>query len=244
MTICLETSRVRLTRSRRSADELRRLAAAAGRELAGASAVEVTTWAATTFGRRLAVTSSMTDAVVAHLMATARPGVDVLFLDTGYHFADTIATRDAVSTLLPVTVVDVRPAQSVAEQDAAHGRALYARDPTQCCALRKVAPLDAALRPYEAWVTGVRRADGPGRRRSREIEWDMRRQLVKVNPIVAWSDDEVQAYVDAHELPRNPLVARGYPSIGCAPCTRRPAGEDRRDGRWAGSEQTECGLHT
>ena len=187
----------------------------------------------------------MTDAVVAHLMATARPGVDVLFLDTGYHFADTIATRDTVAALLPVTVLDVRPVQSVGEQDVARGPALYARDPTQCCALRKVAPLDAALRPYEAWVTGVRRADGPARRRAREVEWDLRRQLIKVNPIVAWSDDEVRAYAETHDLPINPLVARGYPSIGCAPCTRKPAaGEDPREGRWAGSEQTECGLHT
>jgi phosphoadenosine phosphosulfate reductase len=187
----------------------------------------------------------MTDAVVAHLTATARPGVELLFLDTGYHFAETIKTRDAVSALLPVTVVDVRPKQTVSEQDATHGGSLYARNPSRCCELRKVAPLDAALRPYEAWVTGVRRADGVGRRKTKAIEWDLRRQLVKINPIVEWSDQDVQAYVEAHDLPVNPLVARGYPSIGCAPCTRPArAGDDARAGRWAGTEQTECGLHT
>jgi phosphoadenosine phosphosulfate reductase len=244
MSICLETTRAQRARARRSNAELRRLAEHGGAALAGASAAEIVAWAATTFGSRLAVTASMTDAVVAHLTSTARRGIDVLFLDTGYHFAETIETRDALSALLPITVVDVRPEQSVLEQDAAYGRALYARDPTRCCALRKVAPLDAVLRPYEAWVTGVRRADGVGRSRTTAVEWDLRRQLVKINPIVQWSDEDVEAYVSRNELPVNPLVARGYPSIGCAPCTRPPApGEDARAGRWADTEQTECGLH-
>jgi phosphoadenosine phosphosulfate reductase len=244
MTICLETTRVARTRALRSASDLRHLAAAGGAALEGASAEEIVAWAAAVFGSRLAVTSSMTDAVVAHLTSSARPGVDVLFLDTGYHFAETIETRDAVSAQLPVTVVDVRPEQTVLEQDRTYGRSLHARDAATCCALRKVAPLDAALQPYEAWVTGVRRADGPGRRRTKPVEWDQRRQLVKINPIVAWSDEDVRAYVKINNVPVNPLVAQGYPSIGCAPCTRPSAtGEDVRAGRWAGTEQTECGLH-
>ena len=245
MTICLETTRrVQRSRGPRPAAVLRRIAEEGSRRLAGASAADVVAWAAAEFGTRLAVTSSMTDAVVTHLTATARPGVDVLFLDTGYHFIETIETRDAVAARLPVTVIDVRPDQSVPEQDASYGRALFARDPSRCCALRKVAPLAGALEPYEAWVTGIRRADGPARRRTKVVEWDLRRRMVKINPIVEWSDEDVAAYVATHDLPVNPLVAQGYPSIGCAPCTRPPeAGAGSRAGRWAGTDKTECGLH-
>ena len=217
-------------------------AAAANAELDGAVAQEVVVWAAGAFGRGLAVACSMQDAVMPHLVGAALPGVDVLFLDTGYHFDETLQQRDAVARRLPVTVVDVKPRQTVAEQDAEHGPRLHERDPATCCFLRKVDPLARALEPYAAWVSGARRADGPSRANLPVVTWDRTNAMVKVNPIAAWSDEDVEAYQVANDLPRHPLVALGYPSIGCAPCTRPVApGQDPRSGRWAGTDKTECG---
>ena len=201
-------------------------------------------WVADTFGERWCVASNMQDAALVHLAGTIRPGVDVLFLETGYHFAETIGTRDAVAAVYPVNVVDVRPRATVAEQDAAEGPRLYERDPARCCALRKVAPLADALSGYDAWVTGVRRVDAPTRADTPIVDYDERFGLVKVNPLAAWTDSDLANYVDRHGVLVNPLVAAGYPSIGCAPCTARPLpGSDPRSGRWAGLAKTECGLH-
>ena len=170
---------------------------------------------------------------------------EVLFLETGYHFAETLLTRDLAARALPITVVEALPAQSVAEQDAQYGERLHDRDPTLCCFLRKVEPLARSLEGRAAWVTGVRRIEAPTRANAPILSWDDKHDLVKVNPLVAWSDDDVEAYQVAHDLPRNPLVAQGYPSIGCAPCTRKVApGEDPRAGRWSGQDKTECGIHT
>jgi phosphoadenosine phosphosulfate reductase len=230
--------------ARRDPIDLELIAVEASQRFVESDPLIVLEWAAQTFGRRLAVTSSMTDAVVPHLVSRVVPGVDVLFLDTGYHFAETIGTRDAIAATLPVQVIDVRPELTVAQQDRTHGRDLFARDPDRCCALRKVAPLRRALRDYDAWVTGVRRDDGGSRRDAQIVEWDASRQKVKINPIVAWSDFDVDRYVDWFGLVVNPLVEMGFPSIGCAPCTRQVAGtDDTRAGRWAGSAKTECGIH-
>ena len=224
---------------------LQRLAAAAGRDLEDASAEDVVRWAATTFGARLAVTSSMADAVVVDLVSRVAPGVDVLFLDTGYHFAETIGTRDAVAAVYDVNVVTVRPEQTVAEQDAEHGPRLHDRDPDLCCALRKVAPLENALAGYDAWVTGLRRDESPTRARTPVVAWDAGRRKVKVNPIARWTQHDVDDYVAEHGVLVNPLLQDGYASVGCAPCTRRvAAGDDTRAGRWAGRNKTECGIHT
>jgi phosphoadenosine phosphosulfate reductase len=221
------------------------LARRAGRELEDASALEILTWAADTFGDRLAVTSSMADAVVAHLASRVKPGIDVLFLDTGYHFAETIGTRDAVSAVYDVNVINVTPTLSVAGQDVAFGKDLFARDPDRCCALRKVAPLNAAMRDYDAWITGLRRDETPSRANTPVVSWDANRGKVKVCPIAKWTQDDVDAYVAEHNILLNPLLMDGYDSIGCRPCTRRTlAGEDARSGRWAGTGKTECGLHT
>ncbi|SOC56336.1 phosphoadenosine phosphosulfate reductase [Ornithinimicrobium cerasi] len=223
---------------------LRDVALEAQDRFADAGADAVLAWAAGRFGRRLAVACSMADAVLPHLVAEHVPGVDVLFLDTGYHFPETVATRDRVADLLDVTVVDVRPRLSVAEQDAAHGPDLFARDPGACCRLRKVEPLREALSGYDAWVTGVRREEGPTRAGTPLVTWDETFGLVKINPLAAWTFEELLAYSERHLLPSNPLLAQGYPSIGCRPCTRATApGEDPRAGRWAGSAKTECGLH-
>ncbi|MGW4287550.1 phosphoadenylyl-sulfate reductase [Streptomyces sp. NPDC004673] len=228
----------------RTEDELRDLAERAGRELEDAPALEVLRWAVDTFGDRFCVTSSMEDAVVAHLASRVRPGVDVVFLDTGYHFPETIGTRDAVDAVMDVNVVTLTPEKTVAEQDAEHGPRLHDRDPDLCCALRKVQPLEAGLTEYQAWATGLRRDESPTRAKTPVVGWDARRRKVKVSPIARWTQDDVDAYVAEHGVLTNPLLMDGYASVGCAPCTRRVLeGEDARAGRWAGRGKTECGLH-
>jgi len=205
---------------------------------------EVLAWAAATFGDRLIVASNMQDAVLVALGAQARPGVDVLFLETGYHFAETLGTRDAVAQVYGVRIVQAEPELTVPEQDAAYGKDLFATDPGQCCHLRKVEPLKATLARYDAWVTGVRRVEAPTRATTPLVTWDERHDLVKINPIAHWSDEQMEAYIREHAVLVNPLVDAGYPSIGCAPCTAKPApGADPRSGRWAGFAKTECGLH-
>ncbi|WKX73127.1 phosphoadenylyl-sulfate reductase [Streptomyces sp. XD-27] len=227
------------------ATELQALAERAGRELEDAPALEILRWAADTFGSRFCVTSSMEDAVVAHLASRALPGVDVVFLDTGYHFPETIGTRDAVAAVMDVNVITLTPRQSVAEQDAAYGPRLHDRDPDLCCSLRKVRPLEAGLAGYDAWATGLRRDESPTRASTPVVGWDAHRAKVKISPIARWTQADVDGYVADHGVLTNPLLTDGYASVGCAPCTRRVLeGEDARAGRWAGLGKTECGLHT
>ncbi|WP_328536030.1 phosphoadenylyl-sulfate reductase [Streptomyces sp. NBC_00344] len=225
-------------------DDPRALAERAGRELEEASPLEILKWAADTFGEGFCVTSSMEDAVVAHLASRVNPGVDVVFLDTGYHFPETIGTRDAVAAVMDVNVITLLPWQTVAEQDAEYGPKLHDRDPDLCCALRKVKPLEDGLKNYRAWATGLRRDESPTRANTPVVGWDEKRRKVKISPIARWTQDDVDAYVTEHGVLTNPLLMDGYPSIGCAPCTRRvEEGEDARAGRWAGRNKTECGLH-
>ena len=229
----------------RSVAELRDLVRHAGAELELAPAEVILEWAVATFGERFCVTSSMADGVLAHLASRVAPGIDVVFLDTGYHFAETVGTRDAVAATLPVNVVTVSPEQTVAEQDASYGKDLYARDPDLCCALRKVRPLEQALADYDAWATGLRRAETRDRVVAPVIGWDEARGKVKVSPLARWSDDRLQRYIAEHDVLVNPLQYDGYPSIGCWPCTRRvDPGDDPRSGRWAGTSKTECGIHS
>jgi phosphoadenosine phosphosulfate reductase len=219
--------------------------AAVSAGLEGRPAQEIAAWTAGAFGTGVIVAASMQDVILPHLFAQVIPGVEVLFLETGYHFRETLLTRDVAARVLPIRVVEALPAQSVAEQDAEHGAKLHDRDPNLCCFLRKVEPLARSLEGRAAWVTGVRRSEGPTRAGTAIVSWDGRHDLVKVNPLVAWSDQDVEAYQSAHHLARNPLVAQGYPSIGCAPCTRKVLpGEDPRAGRWSGNDKTECGIHT
>lgn len=230
---------------RRDNDTLRALAETGARELAEATTDDVLAWTARHFGHRTAVACSMADAVLPHVVAEHLPWVDTLFLDTGYHFAETLGTREAVAASMAVTVVDVRPELSVAEQDEQHGKDLFATDPSACCRMRKVEPLRRTLAGYEAWVTGVRREEAPTRAATPLVSWDETNGLVKINPLAAWTFDELIDYASAHDVIVNPLVQSGYPSIGCAPCTRPVApGDDPRSGRWAGLDKTECGLHT
>jgi phosphoadenosine phosphosulfate reductase len=228
----------------RTPEELRELVSHMGAELELAPAEHIIEWAAATFGERFCVTSSMGDAVLSHLASKVVPGIDVVFLDTGYHFAETIGTADAVKHTLPVNLVTITPAQTVAEQDAEYGPDLYQRDPDLCCALRKVKPLSDALQGYDAWATGLRRAETHNRVIAPVIGWDAKKGKVKVSPIARWSDEDVERYIADNGVLVNPLVYDGYPSIGCWPCTSRVApGEDPRSGRWAGTSKTECGIN-
>jgi phosphoadenosine phosphosulfate reductase len=223
-----------------ASDGLAHLAAHAGAALEGATPQDVLRWADDRFGQRLVVTSSMGDSVLSHMASSIRPGIRVLFLDTGYHFAETLGTADAIESALPIDLVRVRPHLSVAEQDAAFGPDLFARDPDLCCAMRKVAPLAKALAPYVAWVSGIRRDETMTRSDVGVVEWDERHSMVKINPLATWSIEDVERYVADNDILINPLVSEGYGSIGCAPCTNRGEG---RTGRWLGLPKVECGLH-
>lgn len=225
-------------------DDLRELAARGAAELDGATAQELLEWTDRHFGAHYVVASNMQDGVLVDMAAKVRPGVNVLFLDTGYHFPETLGTRDAVETVYDVTVVHVTPEHTVAEQDQLLGQNLFARDPEECCRLRKVVPLRSALRNYAAWVTGIRRVESPTRANAPLITFDEVFKLVKINPLAAWTDEDMQSYIETNGILVNPLVGEGYPSIGCAPCTAKPAvGADPRSGRWQGLNKTECGLH-
>ncbi len=232
------------TRMNLSVEELKAVAERGARELDGADAAELLAWTEREFGTDYIVASNMQDAVLVHLAAQVHPGIEVLFLETGYHFAETIGTRDAVEAVYGVKIVNARAELTVPQQDALEGKDLFAREPNRCCAMRKVAPLKKELANYSAWVTGIRRVESPTRANAPLISFDDGFGLVKINPIAAWSDEDMQNYIDEHSILVNPLVDEGYPSIGCAPCTVKPApGADPRSGRWAGKAKTECGLH-
>src|SRR6201992_963317 len=223
---------------------MRPLVDKAAEELEDSSAEDIIRWATDTFGDRICITSSMTDAVIVHLASGVRPGIDVVFLDTGYHFSEPIGTRGAVSAVYPSTLVTATPSRTVAEQDAELGPRLYGRNPDLCCYLRKVEPLERAVGNSAAWITGVRRDETVERREAKVVEWDGRREMVKVNPIVSWSGKQVDDYIAENSILVTPLVYDGYPSIGCATCTRKVApGENPRAGRWSGTGKTACGIH-
>lgn len=224
--------------------ELELLAEDAGQRLADARAIDILTWAALTFGERLVVASSMADGVVAHLASRALPGVKVAFLDTGLHFAETIGTRDAIAATLDVEILNATPDLTVDEQAQKFGPKLWATDPDRCCQMRKVAPLERVLAPFQAWATGIRGDETAARVGTPVVHWDAKRGMVKVNPIARWSNAEVDAYADRYGILVNPLRQLGFASIGCAPCTRPvQPGENSRAGRWAGADKSECGIH-
>jgi phosphoadenosine phosphosulfate reductase len=228
-----------------STPELRETALGAGPELELAPAEAIIEWAVDTFGSRFCITSSMGDAVLAHLAARVAPGIDVIFLDTGYHFVETIGTRDAVAATMPVNVVTLSPKISVRQQDEQYGPDLWRRDPDLCCALRKVRPLEEGLEHYDAWATGLRRDETHNRVAAPVVGWDEKKRKVKVSPLARWTQDDVDRYIADNGVLVNPLQYDGYPSIGCWPCTRRVTpGEDVRSGRWAGTGKTECGIHS
>jgi phosphoadenosine phosphosulfate reductase len=203
--------------------------------LDGAPAGEIVRWAVDALGDGVVLATSMTDAVLIDVATRVNPGIEVVFVDTGYHFPETLATLDEVRRRYDLNL------NVVSAGLAPDGR--WRPDPDGCCAVRKVAPLDELLVERRAWMTGLRRSESRSRGNTPVVELD-HRGLVKVNPLAAWTDAEVAAYIAAHDVPVNPLVAAGYPSIGCWPCTRPvPADADGRAGRWVGSDKSECGLH-
>ncbi len=213
------------------ADELADL----DRAFQAATANEVIGWAVERFHPHLCLTASMTDAVLVDLAVAVEPSIEVVFIDTGYHFAETLETLEAVRRRyglnLRVMTVPPQPIE------------LWKTDPDSCCSGAKVAQLERALAGKLAWMSGLRRADTPGRSEAPIVGRDGR-GLVKVNPIATWSDADIAAYIADHDVPVNPLLAQGYPSVGCWPCTRPvPPGADPRSGRWSGLDKTECGLH-
>lgn len=200
---------------------------------------DVLRWAHDQFGlEHLVVTASFEDAVLVHVAATAVPGIDIVLLDTQYLFAETEWFAEELRKRLDLNLRIVHPLPGV------HPDNLWQTDLEACCQVRKVEPLARAIAGKQAWITGVRRADGPTRANAPVAAFDIGRGLVKINPLATFSDDDVALYTQLHELPTHPLTDKGYASIGCWPCTRPVApGEDKRAGRWAGAAKTECGLH-
>ncbi|HHU68136.1 phosphoadenylyl-sulfate reductase [Corynebacterium sp.] len=213
-------------------------------ELFDADAATILDWAREHAPGRLAVTLSMENTVLAELAARHLPDADFLFLDTGYHFPETLEVARDVDKRYPQMLVTATPTLSREEQDATYGANLYRTNPTACCRMRKVEPLAVHLTPYAGWITGLRRVDGPTRAHAPALSLDPTGRL-KISPIITWSLDDTEAFIADHDLTRHPLTQQGYPSIGCATCTLPvAAGEDPRAGRWAGQNKTECGLHS
>jgi phosphoadenosine phosphosulfate reductase len=203
-------------------------------------------WAAETFGDGLAMTSSFQQQslTLLHIVSTVAPHLSIFFLDTGYHFKETLAFRTCVAEQLGLNVHDIRPETNREEQDAKYGPDLPSTNPDLCCYLNKVLPLQKTMKNYRAWITGIRRDQSPARVDAPIL--DIRQDgIVKIAPLANWGSDAVQRYMTFHQLPKHPLYEQGYKSIGCAPCTRPiQDGETERAGRWSGKRKTECGLHT
>lgn len=222
-------------------------AARASMRLEGKSPEHVLTWATERIPR-FVVTSSFgaESAVLLHMVHRVAPQTPVVFLDTDFHFPETLDYRRDLAEQLGLRVIDVKAALTPEEQASQFGDALYQRDPDACCRLRKITPLRRVLTRFDGWATGVRRSQTQERVGTPIIEarWRHDRWLFKVAPLATWEDDDVLAYQRRHDLPQHPLVAAGYRSIGCAPCTRPVSeGDSPRAGRWSAFEKTECGLH-
>ena len=229
-----------------TAEECARLA----REFEPQSAEALLAWAVEFFAPRLVLTSSFGPEGIVLIDLLSRVAADklaevpVLYLDTGYHFAATIAVKDAVRDRYKLNLIEQRAALSLEQQAALYGKDLFSVQPDLCCQLRKVEPLRDALHDYDGWLVALRRDQSPTRAHIGKVEWNAKHKLVKINPLAGWTRGQVWSYILEHKLPYNLLHDEGYTSIGCEPCTRpTQAGQHERDGRWAGHEKKECGLH-
>jgi phosphoadenosine phosphosulfate reductase len=210
------------------------------------STAEILEWAAGQFAPRLTFATSLglEDCVILDLAARRSLPIDMFTLDTGVLFPETYELWRQIQDRYGIAIRAVRPERTIDEQAVHDGPELWGRNPDRCCELRKMQPLRAALSGYDAWITAIRRDQTPERASAPVVGWDGRFGLIKINPLVRWTFDDVQAYVHEHQVPYNPLHDRNYPSIGCVPCTSPVMpGEDPRSGRWRGREKTECGLH-
>lgn len=221
-----------------TADEVDELA----RRFEPLPAQDLLAWAAERFGDRIVLTCSwqFQSSVLVHMLHDLGLKVRIVELDTGLLFPETYATRDALIERYGLSVERVDPLRTVEQQAEDEGPELWLRDPDRCCALRKVAPLARALEGMDAWITGIRREQAATRANARKIEWDVARGIWKYNPLADWTEQDLWARITERDLPYHPLHDQGYSSIGCAPCTQPGSG---REGRWASSEKTECGLH-
>jgi phosphoadenosine phosphosulfate reductase len=220
--------------------------AAWSQELSGAMAADVLRWAVARFGRKLTMATAFgaEGCCLIHMLAEIDPGVRIFNLDTGYQFPETLQLRERIRERYGIEVEFIRPELTVAEYEEEHGGPMYRHRPNQCCHDRKVLPLRQAVKGYEAWVSAIRRDQTSDRAQAGAVEWDRKFSLVKVNPLLSWTRKDVWSFVERHEVPYNPLHDRGYPSVGCWPCTQAVAnGAGERDGRWAGTLKKECGLH-
>ena len=219
---------------------------ALGDRFEGASAEDVLRWAADRFAGRIVLTCSWQrqSSVLVHLAAAVAPTIRIVELDTGLLFPETAETRNRLVERYGIAVERILPRRTVAEQAERYGERLWERHPDRCCQMRKVEPMERALEGMDAWVTGIRRQQSARRAGARKVELDARRGVVKIQPLVDWTGAQVDEFIRRHEIPVHPLHARGFPSIGCVPCTRSVReGEDERAGRWSGTGKTECGLH-
>jgi phosphoadenosine phosphosulfate reductase len=229
-------------RRRPSREEL----SARSQELEGQSAGAILQWAAERYAPRLTFATGfgMEGCVLIDLIARASLPIDLFTLDTGLLFPETYDLWRRLEERYKMPIRAVRPSRTVAEQAAAVGPELWGSDPDQCCELRKMQPLRLTLERFDAWLSAIRRDQTPDRADAPVVAWDGKFGLVKINPLVRWTFDDVKAYVHDHDVPYNTLHDQGYPSIGCQPCTSPVApGEDPRAGRWRGREKKECGLH-
>lgn len=207
---------------------------------------EILEWAVGKFAPRLAMTSNFgaEGVVVMDKLAQVAPETPVIYLETGFQFAETDQLKARLRSRYGLNIIERRAELSVAEQDRIYGERLYERDPDLCCRIRKVEPLAAALKGYDAWIAALRRDQSPTRANIGIVEWNARHGLVKINPLATWTRRQVWDYIVSNELPYNPLYDEGYTSIGCQPCTRRVvAGQHERSGRWDGEKKLECGIH-
>ncbi len=203
-------------------------------------------WALNSFHPDIALACSFgaEDVALLDMLCRLHPCPRVFYLDTNFHFPETYEVRDRILARYRIELIRCLPELTVKEQVQRYGPALYRRDPSLCCRLRKIDPLKRMLGQLRAWITGIRREQAPTRADAKLIEWDHRFELVKINPLASWSSQEVWAYIREHRVPYNPLHERSYPSIGCEPCTQPVgAGKSPRSGRWSGFQKIECGLH-
>ena len=221
--------------------------AEAGLQLERCSPQEILRWAVCRYHPRLTMATAFgaEGCAIIAMIAEIEPSVRVFNLDTGYQFAETLELRERILERCGIAVEFVRPAESVETMESRFGGPIYGTDPDECCRIRKVQPLKPALIGYDAWISAIRRDQTHHRAHAGIVEWDPKFGLVKVNPLANWTKRDVWNYLLENDVPYNPLHDRGYPSIGCWPCTRPVgAGQDDRSGRWAGFDKLECGLHT
>ncbi len=218
----------------------------AGTKLAKESPQTILRWAVDIFQPRLTMATAFgaEGCCIIHMLADIEPEVRIFNLDTGYQFPETLELRERIRQRYGIDVELIRPELTVPEYEAEYGGPLYVHRPDQCCHDRKIIPLRRAIVGYDAWISAIRGDQTEHRAAASVVQWDAKFNLVKINPLLSWTKKEVWAFIIKNAVPYNPLHDRGYPSIGCWPCTRAVAeGEEERAGRWAGRVQKECGLH-